>query len=135
VLGTGREKFEALESDRRVPLIAGIQGGFHVWTSFIAYDFTPDVLEMNLTTRWDMLDESVLEMHGSVAVKPVMDATGNAAYAMLGWPASIFNPACSNGQGIQIDLTVVDADGHAASDSRHWFVDVAEEYRSTDCAN
>jgi hypothetical protein len=135
VLGTGREKFEALDSEGSVPLIKGIQGGFHVWTSFLAYGFTPDVLEMNLTTRWDMIDESVLEMHGTVAVKPVTDATGNMAYAMLGWPASIFNPACSNGQGVQLDLTITDMDGHSASDSRRWIVDVSEEDRSTDCAN
>jgi hypothetical protein len=136
MLGTGREAFEALGSDGSVPLIKGIQGGFHVWTSFLAYGFDTDVLRMELTTRWDELDESVLEMAGNVAVRPATDPDGNPALLSLGWPASIFNPACSNGRRLGIELTVRDTDaGLSASDSRHWFVDVAAEDRSSDCAD
>jgi hypothetical protein len=135
VLGTGREAFEALGSDGTVPLIKGIQGGFHVWTSFLAYGFDTDVLRMELTTRWDELDESVLEMAGNVRVKPATDAAGMPALLSLGWPASIFNPACANGRRLGIDLTVRDtAAGLSASDHRSWIVDVAQEDRSSDCA-
>jgi hypothetical protein len=136
VLGTGREAFEALGSDATVPLIKGIQGGFHVWTSFFAYGFDTDVLRMELTTRWDELDGSVLEMAGNVAVKPATDVAGKPALSSLGWPASIFNPACANGRRLGIDLTVRDSGaGLSASDSRFWIVDVAEEDRSSDCAH
>ena len=136
LLGTGREAFEPLDSEGSVPLIKGIQGGFHVWTSFLAYGFDSDVLRMELTTRWDALDESVLEMAGNVAVRPGTDAEGVAVLVSLGWPASIFNPACSNGRRLGIDLTVRDTSaGVSASDSRYWIVDVAEEDRSSDCAN
>jgi len=135
VLGTGRQAFEALGSDGTVPLIKGIQGGFHVWTSFLAYGFTTDVLRMELTTRWDELEESVLVMSGNVGVRPATDAAGAPARVSLGWPASIFNPACANGRRLGIDLTVRDtAAGLSASDSRLWIVDVAEEDRSSDCA-
>jgi hypothetical protein len=135
VLGTGREAFEALASDGTIPLIKGIQGGFHVWTSFLAYGFHSDVLRMELTTRWDELDDSVLEMAGNVAVRPATDADGMPAQASLGWPASIFNPACANGRRLGIELTVRDTEmGLAASDSRRWIVDVAAEDRSSDCA-
>lgn len=135
VLGTGREAFEALGSDASVPLIKGIQGGFHVWTSFLAYGFDTDVLRMELTTRWDELDDSVLEMAGNVGVKPATDVAGMPALLSLGWPASIFNPACANGRRLGIDLTVRDtAAGLSASDRRVWVVDVAEEDRSSDCA-
>ena len=33
-MGTGFRRFESLESGQRVPIIAGIQGGFHVWGAF-----------------------------------------------------------------------------------------------------
>lgn len=136
VLGTGRTAFEALESDGTIPLIKGIQGGFHVWTSFLAYGFDTDVLRMELVTRWEELDESVLEMAGNVGVRPGTDPAGAAVLVSLGWPASIFNPVCSNGRRLLIDLTVRDElAGASASDRRRWIVDVAEEDRSTDCAD
>jgi hypothetical protein len=135
MLGTGREAFEALDSDGTIPLIKGIQGGFHVWTSFLAYGFETDVLRMELATRWDELDGSVLPMAGNVAVRPAMDPAGMPALLSLGWPASIFNPTCANGRRVEVDLTVRDTDaGLSASDSRVWIVDVAEEDRSSDCA-
>jgi hypothetical protein len=135
VLGSGREAFEMVPADGVVPLIKGIQGGFHVWTSFLVYGFDTDVVRMELTTRWDMLDDSLLEMKGNVAVRPATDPSGVPALVSLGWPASIFNPACANGRRLDLTLTVRDEDaGISASDARHWVVDVAEEDRSTDCA-
>jgi hypothetical protein len=134
VLGTGREAFEVLDSEGSVPLIKGIQGGFHVWTSFLAYGFETDVMRMELRTSWDTLAESTLEMAGNVAVRPSVDPQGSPALLSLGWPASIFNPACSNGRRVSIDITVRDtSSGLSASDSRHWVVDVNEEDRSLDC--
>ncbi|HTV24247.1 MAG TPA: hypothetical protein VMG12_36395 [Polyangiaceae bacterium] len=135
VLGTGRDAFEALESDGTVALIKGIQGGFHVWTSFLAYGFDTDIVRMELATRWDQRDESVLEMAGNVSVKASTDADGAPARVSLGWPASIFNPRCSNGRRLDIDLTVRDTSaGLSASDTRSWIVDVAVEDRASDCA-
>jgi hypothetical protein len=135
VLGSGREAFEAVEADGVVPLIKGIQGGFHVWTSFLIYGFDTDVVRMELATRWDMLDDSLLEMKGNVSVRPATDPSGMPALVSLGWPASIFNPACSNGQRLDLAITVRDQNaGISASDARQWVVDVAEEDRSSDCA-
>jgi hypothetical protein len=106
-----------------------------VWTSFLAYGFDTDVLRMELRTRWDTLDESTLEMAGNVAVRPTVEPQGNPALVSLGWPASIFNPACSNGRRLSIEITVRDTQaGVSASDARHWIVEVNEEDRSTDCA-
>lgn len=136
VLGTGREAFEALASGASVPLIKGIQGGFHVWTSFLAYGFDTDVMRMELVTRWDGLDESALDVAGNVRVSPTTDAAGAPALVSLGWPAGIFNPVCAHGRQLALDLTVRDTQaGLAASDSIVWVVDVAEEDRSSECAN
>lgn len=135
ILGTGREQFQMLEPEAAVPLIKGIQGGFHVWTSFIAYGFDTDVLRMELATRWDTLEDSVLEMKGNVSVNPMPDERGEVGLASLGWPATIFNPACANGRRLRLDLTVLDTEGHTASDRRYCIVDVAEEDRSSDCSD
>jgi hypothetical protein len=135
VLGSGRETFEPVGADGPVPLIRGIQGGFHVWTSFLAYGFDADIVRMELTTRWDDLEDSLLEMMGNVAVRPVTDPSGVPALASLGWPASIFNPACADGQRLELTITVSDTrTGISASDAGRWIVEVADEDRSSDCA-
>jgi hypothetical protein len=134
VLGSGREAFERVDADGTVPLIRGIQGGFHVWTSFLAYGFDSDILRMELRTRWDGLDETLLEMTGGVAVRPTTDASGVPALASIGWPASIFNPACANGQRLALTITVSEmATGISASGAARWIVEVAEHDRSSDC--
>ena len=38
-MGTGFRRFESLEPAQRIPIIAGIQGGFHVWGAFQAGGF------------------------------------------------------------------------------------------------
>jgi hypothetical protein len=38
-IGTGFRQFDSLEPSQRVPIIAGIQGGFHVWGAFRAGGF------------------------------------------------------------------------------------------------
>jgi hypothetical protein len=133
VLGTGREAFEPLESGGTVLLIKGIQGGFHVWTSFFAYGFDTDIMQMTLSTRWGGREDSLLDMNGSVGVKPSTDAEGAPVLAMLGWPALVFDPHCSNGHEIDIDVTVTDPEGRSAGDARRWILNVPEEDRATDC--
>jgi hypothetical protein len=132
-LGTGRKAFEALPEGSAVPLIQGIQGAYHVWTSFRAYGFDGDLVRMNLTTRWDIGDESMLEMSGSMAVRPTTDEAGVPASISLGWPALVYEGPCANGRMLQVDIAIVDMSGHSASDHRDWIVDVAEDLRATDC--
>ena len=133
VLGTGHKAFEPLDDDAQVPLIKGIQGGWHVWTSFLTYGFDTDVLRMDLTTRWEGVPESVLGGPGNVAVQPVEDATGAPALVAAGWPAIVYNPTCAHGHRLLINLTVTDTEGHAASDTRQWIMEVPEADRSSDC--
>ena len=134
MLGSGRAAFEAVEANGSVPLIKGIQGGFHVWTSFFAYGFTTDVVRMELSTRWGGLDDSLLEMAGNVGVHPASDPSGMPALLSLGWPAIVSNPACSNGQLLDVEITISDrATGASASDAIRWVIVVAEEDRASDC--
>jgi hypothetical protein len=136
MLGGGRGAFEVVAADGAVPLIKGIQGGFHVWTSFFAYGFDTDVVRMEISTRWDMLDDSLLEMAGTIGLHPATDPSGIPALLSLGWPAIVFNPVCANGQHLDIEITIRDmATGASASDSIRWVVEVAEEDRASDCGN
>jgi hypothetical protein len=135
VLGTGQNAFQSLDDDAPVPLIRGLQGGWHVWTSFHAYGFDTEVLRMDLTTRWEGVEESVLGGPGNVRVQPVEDATGAPALASVGWPAIVYNPTCAHGHRLLINLTVMDTDGHVASDSRRWIMEVPEADRSSDCGS
>lgn len=136
LLGSGRVAFEQVDVDGSVPLIKGIQGGFHVWTSFFAYGFDTEVVRMELSTRWDELGDSLLEMTGNIGLRPATDPSGISALLSLGWPAIVFNPACSDGQHLDVEITIRDMDtGASASDSGRWVVNVAEEDRSSDCGD
>lgn len=135
VLGTGEDRFEPLAEDQRVPLIRGIQGGYHIWSSFIAYGFETDVLRMELTTSIDDNPASMLQMPGNVRVRPVVDPEGEPGWASVGWPAFIDNPTCAHERRLRFDLTVRDEAGNSASDSVYCVVFVAEPYRSSDCGS
>jgi hypothetical protein len=135
VLGTGEADFEALADEASIPLIRGVQGAFHIWTSFLAYGFDTDVLRMDLTTHLDDVADSELGAPGNVAVRSRLDAEGVAALASVGWPAIVARDAlCLHGRGVRVELEVLDTEGHTAHDSRHWILDVAEEDRASDCA-
>jgi hypothetical protein len=132
-LGTGREAFEPLGDGASITLIQGIQGAYHVWTSFLAYGFEGDVVHMDLTTYWGARDETFLDMPGSISVRPTTDPTGNPAMVSLGWPALVVAGPCANEQTLHVDIAVTDANGHSANDGREWILDVAEDFRATDC--
>lgn len=133
VLGSGLRQFEPQADDAHATLIAGPQGAYHVWTSFLSYGFDTDVLRMELSTAWDDTPGTALEMPGRVSARPTLDANGLPARMTLGWPALIVDPLCQDGRALRVDLTVSDDAGHSASDTRRWILDVAEQYRSTEC--
>jgi len=133
VLGSGVRAFEEQGDDAHATLIAGPQGAYHVWTSFLSYGFDTDVLRMTLSTAWDDTPGSALDMPGRVSAKPTLDAQGLPARATVGWPALVVDPLCENGRALRVDLTVTDDAGHSAGDTRRWILDVAEEYRSSEC--
>jgi len=133
VLGSGLRAFEPQPDDAHATLIAGPQGAYHVWTSFLSYGFDTDVLHMDLSTRWDDSPGSALDMPGRVSAKPALDPQGLPALLTVGWPALVLDPLCENGRALRVDLTVFDDAGHSASDTRRWILDVAEEYRPIEC--
>lgn len=133
VLGTGAEAYSPIEGEPVLPMIKGFQGGFHVWTSFLAYGFQSDVLSMQLVTSWEGVEESIIDMPGIVRLTPVIDPQGVPAFATVGWPALIYNAPCAHGRRLRIDITVRDDSGRRASDTMTCIAEVAEEDRASDC--
>lgn len=58
-IGTGVRRFESLEPGQEVPIIAGIQGGFHVWGGFRGGDFDDTEVRIRFT----------LELQGTVLAR------------------------------------------------------------------
>lgn len=134
VLGTGVDGYEPIEGEPTLTLIKGLQGGFHVWMSFLAYGFDTNVLRMELATSWDGYVESIIPMQGNVRMRDALDAAGHPAQVLVGWPAVIHDPTCAHGRRIRLDITVRDqTNGTEASDTRVFVADVAEEERGTSC--
>jgi hypothetical protein len=134
VLGSGVSDFTPLANDQPATLIAGPQGAYHVWVSFLSYGFDSDVLRMQMFLRWDDAPGPGYEMHGDVAARPALDAQGERVRRTLGWPAVVADPLCQDGRALRVELTVSDAE-HSASDTRRWSLDVPELLRPSDCAD
>jgi hypothetical protein len=134
LLGTGEEHYEPIEGVPVLQLIAGIQGGFHVWATFLGYGYQGDRLRMQVTSTWGPDGEYVFpSAEASIRVHEVVDENGETALEGNGWPARIEAARCSQGQRIFLEMTVRDDSGATATDSRTFVSEVQEELRATDC--
>ncbi|MDB4975737.1 MAG: putative secreted protein [Myxococcaceae bacterium] len=117
-LGTGESSFAALTPGQRVQMVAGTQGGYHVWLSLRASGFHDDRLRMQLALRSDgpvPLASSDLE----VTFEPVTGGAPGAPFSIehVGWPAQLLEPWCAVDRTLSISATVTDGEGHRASAS------------------
>lgn len=134
LLGTGEQHYIPIEDEQVLPLVAGIQGGFHVWATFLGYGYQGDRLRMQVTSTWGPNGEYVYpSLEASIRVHEVVDERGETALEGNGWPARIELPRCSQGQLIVLEMTVRDDFGATASDRRRFVSEVQEELRGTDC--
>ena len=134
LLGTGEQHYVPIEGEPVLPLIAGIQGGFHVWATFLGYGYQGDRLRMQVTSTWGPNGEYAFpSLQASIRVHEVVDESGEIALEGNGWPARIELARCSQGQLIVLEMTVSDDSGATASDRRSFVSEVQEELRGTDC--
>jgi hypothetical protein len=111
-LGTGEWRFEPLTPEQRVQLVAGTQGGFHVWLSMRAQGFDGDRLRMKLTLRSSgssPLSGSDLEL--------MFEPAEDGWLEFEGWPAQLLAPWCGIEQPLAIEVTLSDRAGHSAAAS------------------
>jgi hypothetical protein len=143
VLGTGEAAFEPFEGEPDLPLSAGVQGGMHVWASFLVYGSVEDRVHMELSTTLVDVPDSTLVMRATVRPRPALDADGASVRSFAGWPAQIDNARCAHGQRVRLDLSVSPVVGAGAGvasaayapaiDSRLCVAQVPAQLRATDC--
>jgi hypothetical protein len=133
VLGTGDKQYAPVEGEPIISLVAGSQGGFHIYAAFLAYGFVAERLDMNLVTTWGPNDNWRFPTDAWIRVRPVVDASGDNALMAYGWPAQVTNAPCAQGQRVRVDLVVEDEAGLTASDTCYFIADVPPQLRETNC--
>jgi hypothetical protein len=133
VLGTGEAEFEPIDGEPHLRLVAGVQGGFHVWASFLAYGFTSDRLDMLLETVVDDEPSQRLVMRARVSTRETLDSSGAPARAFAGFPAQVHDARCAQDKRVRVALTLTDADGASATDERYCVADLEQAQRRSDC--
>ncbi|MEY2932609.1 MAG: hypothetical protein RL033_3358 [Pseudomonadota bacterium] len=133
VLGTGEATFEHIAGEPELPLVAGSQGGFHVWASFLAYGFDSSSLDLTLTTTVDGADKDLV-MHARLTTREILDADGVPARSFAGFPAQVRDARCANGQRVSLQLHVAAPGGDSfATDQRHCIVLLDPEFQIDGC--
>jgi hypothetical protein len=133
VLGTGEAAFEPMEGEPRLRLVAGVQGGFHAWASFLVYGFDAARLDMVLETRIDDDPASSIVMRARLDLRPAVDASGEPAQSYAGFPAQVYDARCAQDKRVRVEVSLGDSDGATVSDTRHYIADVPEQQRKDDC--
>ena len=132
-LGTGEAEFEPMVGEPTIEMAAGFQGGFHVWTSFLASGFTDQRLDMVLVTELDGVADSDLTMRATLKGSEVENDAGDVLWTFAGYPGQVLDARCAHGKRVRLHVTLSDPEGHEASDERTCIVSLAEEYRDDDC--
>lgn len=132
-LGTGEAEYESLDGEPQLRLVAGVQGGQHVWASFLAYGLSARNVGMLLTTYVDDAPDSKLEMRANLTTRQVLDDEGELAHTFAGFPAQVHRAPCAHGKRVRIDIRLSDADRQVATDTRYCIADVEESRRSQSC--
>lgn len=108
-LGTGEWAFEPLSEGQQVRLVAGTQGGFHVWLSMRAQGFDGTRLRMKLqlipSSAPDQISGSDLEL----AFQP-----GDDGLEFIGWPAQLLMPWCFTDAPLTLDVELSEGDTRSA---------------------
>lgn len=133
VLGTGEARFEHIEGEPELPLVAGAQGGFHVWASFLAYGFDASALDLTLTTTVDGSSENLV-MRARLTTREVLDPDGAPARSFAGFPAQVRDARCADRRRVSLQLQVATPGGEgSASDERQCIVLLDPQFQLTDC--
>jgi len=135
VLGTGEAEFEPIDGEPHLRLVAGVQGGFHVWASFRAYGFTSDRLDMVLETVVEDDPATRLVMRARLSLRDALDAEGEPTQFFAGFPAQVYDARCAQDKRVRVAVTLADASGASATDERRCIAELDVAQRRDDCAS
>jgi len=113
-LGTGEWEFVPIEDGQDVPLVAGSQGGHHVWASLRTEGLDPDRVMLEIETQ--PADGSMPPEVSRVPVPFEPMEAGGAR--LLGWPAVLSEPGCVVDRMLRVTVTLTDEHGVRAGDER-----------------
>jgi len=111
-LGTGEARFEVVGPGAELPLVAGSQGGFHVWLSMRVRGLTGT----RLTMRLELLPEGPGEdafSNVSIGFDQVEGERGMLEH--VGWPARVLQPWCAVDRPLLVRVTLRDTAGGEVS--------------------
>jgi len=121
-----------MDGEPQIRLVHGAQGGFHVWSSFLAYGFSSPALDLLLTTRVEGASEPLV-MHARLSTREVVDADGVPARSFAGFPGQVRDARCADGRRVELELQLSEPSGASATDVRHCIAQVDAEFRSAEC--
>ncbi len=134
VLGTGEAEYEPMAGEPPLRLVAGVQGGFHVWASFLVYGFMNDRLDMVLETRVEDDPDTAIVMRARLTLRETLDESGEPALSFAGFPAQVDDARCAHDKRVSVAIALADTESPArASDTRYCIAQVDEQRRQTDC--
>ncbi len=116
-LGTGEVRFEPLEDYQQVPLVAGPQGGHHVWLSFRVQGLAPGPVLLDIDAV--PLDASEPPPRREPVRAHLTTADEESEVAQLvGWPAQLARPECLVDMPLSVRVTITDENDRRATDER-----------------
>lgn len=113
-LGTGEVAFEGLEGGERLPLVAGPQGGHHVWVSFRAQGLESARAFLTI----DAIPLTSTEPPPRRSPVRVQMSRAGEGFEYVGWPAQLDDPGCLVGERVILRITLEDEGGRSGSDER-----------------
>jgi len=120
ILGTGEVEWEELgEGARDVPLINGIQGGWHVWASVrsTGMDWTDLRLDFTLSEPdGDLLSEPSRTQAELQCCEGAEDCAGFGE--IVGFPVLVDEPVLALGRNLMLRVDATDPEGRTASAER-----------------
>ena len=114
-IGGGKDAFIVLADGDPVPVIMGVQGGYHIWTSVRIHDPTLKVVAVSLTSRFEDTGALVGQPSKEAAV---FDDAGDGWRVNLGMRSFIDAPAPVKGKRVTLRVEFAAADGRYGSDER-----------------
>jgi hypothetical protein len=110
-VGTGVDRFVEIHDGDAVPIIMGLQGGFHIWGSVRATNLSPHTMRLHFTLFLDGNPTPVTSRADNVDLISV----GNGVAEHLGSAVFLPDPGVVRSQRCRMHLDATDESGRSAS--------------------
>lgn len=113
VLGQGETAYAELDDGTELPLVAGPQGGHHVWIALRAEGLSGPAVELLV----DALPVGEPEPPRRLPVRTTFRQQPEGGWERVGWPAEIQDAPCTIGRDVVLRVTLRNG-GREAVDER-----------------